>query len=492
MKALVNFSILSRLISSYLLIIIIVLLSGIYTIWTLNELNRTIRSITTTDTRMIRLSEECLEILDKENAAEEKLFVSRDDEYFRQFKDFQNDFNSRLAELESYVDSARRRDFVEPTRVLHVNYGALFQDVVGQMSSRKLADSELIDYRAARDRITSEAGQRLRELTQALSYARYEKIVKLEESSTLTTNVIQLSLIAAFVMVVIISVINTQAVNTPILRLLEKTKAVAKGHFGDPLKISSPPEIRELAEAFNTMCDRLKELDQMKIDYIGYLSHELRTPLTALKEASSMLQEGVFAAMPEKQQELHSLIREECERLIRSVNRLLDFSVMESGMMTLSLQESGLQPIVEKNLLRFSPVSERKNISLQAKIQPGLPTLRMDTEKIDVALENLLSNALKFTSEGGRITVVAGYGTGEKSVEVAVSDTGRGIPASKLKEVFEKFKRVDDGKGAVRGTGLGLAIVKHIINAHGGRVWAESEVGKGSTFTFSLPVPFSG
>jgi len=489
MKALPKLSILSRLISSYLLIIIIVLLAGVYTTWNLRELNRTIGSITTTDARMIRLSEECLEILDKENAAEEKLFVSKDTDYLRQFKDFQSDFNGRLAELEGYVDPARRRDSLKPIRVLHGQYGTLLEGVVGQMRSPKFTDTELIGYRAERDRIISEAGQKLRELTQALSYARYEKIVKLEETSILTTNVIQLSLVAAFLMVVIISVINTQAVNTPILRLLEKTKAVARGYFGDPLEIKSPPEIRELAESFNAMCDRLKELDQMKIDYIGYLSHELRTPLTALKEASSMLQEGVFAAMPEKQQELHGLIREECDRLIRSVNRLLDFSVMESGMMKLSLQEAGLQPIVEKNLLRFSPVLERRNITLQAQVQPGLPALKIDTERIDVVLENLLSNAMKYTAEGGRITVVAGYGAGEKSVEVAVSDTGRGIPASKLKEVFEKFKRVDDGKGAVRGTGLGLAIVKHIINAHGGHVWAESEVGKGSTFTFSLPVP---
>jgi two-component system sensor histidine kinase GlrK len=489
MKAALNLSILSRLISSYLLIIIIVLLSGIYTIWTLSELNKTIRSITTKDARMIRLSEECLEILDKENAAEEKFFVSRDAEYSRQFTNFQSDFNSQLADLETHVDPARRQNFLEPIKALHAQYGTLFDDVVGRMSTRKLADSEMTDYRAERDRITSEAGLKLRELIQALSYARYEKIVNLEESSTLTINVIQLSLIAAFVMVMIISVINTQAVNTPILRLLEKTKAVAKGDFGDPLEIKSPPEIRELAEAFNTMCDRLKELDQMKIDYIGYLSHELRTPLTALKEASSMLHEGVFAAVPEKQKELHSLLQEECERLIRSVNRLLDFSMMESGMMTLSLQTAPLEPIVEKNLLRFSPVSERKNITLESQIQPSLPRLRMDTERIDVALENLLSNALKFTADGGHIRVAVRYLADEKNVEVAVSDTGRGIPASGLKEVFEKFKRVDDGKGAVRGTGLGLAIVKHIINAHGGHVWAESKVGKGSTFIFSLPVP---
>ena len=484
-----NLSILSRLISSYLLIIIIVLLSGIYTTWNLRELNRNIRSITTTDARMIRLSEECLEILDRENASEEKFFVSMDSVYFRQFLDSQSDFNSRQAELEGLAESASLRENLGSIRNLHGTYGSLFESMAGRVSTRKPADSELSDYRTERDRITAEASQRLRVLTKVLSAARYEKIVQLNEISARTTQVNQFSLIVAFVMVVIISVINTRAVNTPILRLLEKTKTVAKGHFGDPLEIKSPLEIRELAEAFNAMCNRLKELDQMKIDYIGYLSHELRTPLTAIKEASSMLHEGVFTAIPEKQHELHSLILEECERLIRSVNRLLDFSVMESGMMTLSLQEASLQPIIEKNLLRFLPVLERKNITVQAQVPPDLPALRMDTERIDVVLENLLSNAMKYTAEGGRITVVAGYGPDEKSVEVAVSDTGLGIPTSKLKEVFERFKRIDDSKGAIRGTGLGLAIVKHIVNAHGGHVWVESEVGKGSTFTFSLPVP---
>jgi signal transduction histidine kinase len=144
---------------------------------------------------------------------------------------------------------------------------------------------------------------------------------------------------------------------------------------------------------------------------------------------------------------------------------------------------------VEKNLQRFSPIAQRKKIDLQMQIPQDLPPMRMDVEKIDVVLENLLSNALKFTPEGGRILITAKHRPEAGSIEVAVSDTGRGIPESGLKEVFEKFRRVDDGKGAVRGTGLGLAIVKHIINAHGGHVWAESKVGKGSTFTFSLPAP---
>lgn len=483
-----NLSILFRLISSYLLIIVVVLLSGIYTIWNLSDINRLIQTVTNEDAREIRLSEESLEILYSATAAEEKFFVSRDKAYFRQFKTLGTEFDKRMTELASLADTPQKQELLARVRTLHNDYGRLFDDTAGPTGARSAPDREIARMRAERDRGASEAAQRLRELTRVASAERDERLVRIEAISVRTANAILVSLIVAVMMVIVISAFNTHSVSAPISRLREKTKAVAGGNFGEPLNIPSPPEIRELADAFNAMCDRLRELDQMKIDYIGHLSHELRTPLTAIKEASSMLQEGLFAALPERERELQGLIREECERLIRSVNRLLDFSMMESGMMPLTLQDAGLLPIVEKNLQRFSPLAQRKNIALQVRIPPELPRLRMDTEKIEVVLENLLSNALKFTPDGGLITITARHRTDADRIEVAVSDTGRGIPESGLKEVFEKFRRVDDGKGAVRGTGLGLAIVKHIINAHGGHVWAESEFGRGSTFTFSLPV----
>jgi two-component system, NtrC family, sensor histidine kinase GlrK len=483
-----NFSILFRLIGSYLLIIIVVLLSGIYTIWNLSELNRIIGTVTTHDARMINLSEECQEVLYSSTAAEKKFFVSRDESYRKQFRDLDAEFTRRVNELASLADTGNKQNLLEAIRTLHSRYIALFDGMADGAGRRRVPAGEFHSYRAEQDRIVSEAGQNLREFTKLASDERDAKLREIEANSVRTADAIMISLILAIIMVIVISVINTRSVNVPISRLREKTKAVARGDFGDPLDISSPPEIRELAVAFNAMCDRLRELDQMKIDYIGHLSHELRTPLTAIKEASRMLQEGVFTAVPEREGELQTLILDECERLIRSVNRLLDFSMMESGMMPLTLQEAGLPSIVEKNLQRFSPIAQRKKIGLQAQIPQDLPLLRMDIEKIDVVLENLLSNALKFTREGGRILITARYRTDAGSIEVAVSDTGRGIPDSGLKEVFEKFRRVDDGKGAVRGTGLGLAIVKHIINAHGGHVWAESKVGEGSTFTFSLPV----
>ena len=483
-----NFSILSRLISSYLLIIFVVLLSGIYTISNLNELNGFILTITADDTRVINLSEECQEILYNSRAAEEKFFVSRDVSYFQQSKALEADFTKRMTELAPLADTARKQNLLGVIQTLHTRYGALFNDMTARIGKNYEKDPEFMHYRSEQEQITSEAGQRLRELARVVTEERDEKLRQIGAISMRTADVILISIILAVIMVIVISVINTRSVSIPISRLREKTKAVARGDFSDHLDIQSPPEIRELAMAFNNMCDRLRELDQMKIDYISHLSHELRTPLTAINEASSMLQEGTFAVMPEKQRELQNLIREECERLIRTVNRLLDFSMMESGMMPLSLQDSSLIPIVEKNLQRFSPLAQRKGIDLQAQIPQNIPQIRMDSEKIEVVIENLLSNALKFTSGGGRVTISARLHAEARSIEVAVSDTGRGIPESGLKEVFEKFKRVDDGRGAVRGTGLGLAIVKHIINAHGGQVWAESVFGTGSTFTFSLPV----
>ncbi len=487
MRIFSHFSILSRLLSSYLLIIIVVLLTGIYTISNLNDLNGFIRTVTADGVRVLDLSEESQEILYKIRAAQEKFFVSKDAGYFQQSRDLEADFTGRMTELALLAQEGKKQALLGTIQALHARSSSLFGDMSARIGKNFEKDPEYTRYRSEQDELAAETAQKLRELARIASEERDEKLRQIETISLRTSDVILISVSLAVIMMIVISVINTRSISVPISHLQEKTKAVARGDFNDPLEIRSPPEIRELALAFNTMCDRLNELDRLKIDYISHLSHELRTPLTAINEASRMLQEGTFKELPDKQGELQNLIREECERLIRSVNRLLDFSMMESGMLPLSVQESSLIPIVQKNLQRFSPLALRKGIDLRAFIPLDLPPVRMDTERIDVVIENLLSNALKFTSSGGHVTVSATQNAESKSVEVGVSDTGRGIPEWGLKEVFEKFRRVDDGRGAVRGTGLGLAIVKHIINAHGGQVWAESELGKGSTFTFSLP-----
>lgn len=165
----------------------------------------------------------------------------------------------------------------------------------------------------------------------------------------------------------------------------------------------------------------------------------------------------------------------------------IDLSRMEAGMMSYKFRTFSLFPIIEKSTLKLTPLAQRKKIKIEMNIEDNLPLVRIDEERITQVIENLLSNAIKFTADGGKISISANKNEGNM-ITVSVTDTGCGIPKEELEKVFEKFKRIESGWVAVRGTGLGLSIAKHIITAHGGQIWVESEPGKGSTFYFTLPV----
>ena len=469
------------------MIILLVGISGVYTIMNLNDLNQLIESIIKNDSRIIKLTEEALDDLYSLTASEDKYLISRDTDYYQQFKNTRVDFTKRVNELWKIADTEVKIGLLADIKKSQGLYDALIDERESLTTDKKVQEKNSQTYVIDRELITREIDQKLRNLVRVSTEDRNTKLQRSKDMSAQIANIMNISGFLAVILVIIITFINTRKINLPIKLLSERAKGVAGGKFGDPLKISSPPEIKELADTFNMMCERLKELDQMKIDYISHLSHELRTPLTVIKEASSMLQEGVFSKIPEKQEDLFVLIKAECERLILSVNRILDFSRMEAGKMFFSFQTASLRPIIEKNVLKLSPLTQRKKMDITLEIAQDIPSLRMDRERIEEVFENLLSNALKFTMEGGKITVSVKNNSENHTIEISVSDNGRGIPEDGLMQVFEKFKRVDDKRGAIRGTGMGLAIVRHIINAHGGHIWVKSKVGEGSTFTFSLP-----
>lgn len=344
-------------------------------------------------------------------------------------------------------------------------------------------------YQEQKEEIVDGVNQKLREI---IKIARLDRDKKMQVSSQISSHILKFTTVTvglATIMGILISLFNTRSINRPILLLQEKTKEIAKGKFEEVPNILSPPEIKELADNFNIMCERLEELDEMKVDFISHVSHELRTPLTAIKEASSMLLGGVFVNKPEKQHELLTIVKEECERLINSVNKILDLSCMEAKMMDYHFRECNLISVIQKSVLKLAPIAQRKKINLELKPPPDLPLVKIDEERIGQVVENLLGNALKFTSWGGTVIISTSLKNGEKGfIDVSVSDTGCGIPKENLEKIFDKFKRIDSGRETVRGTGLGLSIAKYIIAAHGGKIWAESEHGKGSTFFFTLPV----
>jgi two-component system sensor histidine kinase GlrK len=482
-----KFTILKRLIFGYATIMLLMVFLGVYITLQLNKLNRFVREISSVDGTTIDLSERLSDKLFSQVGFEKKYLISQDQDFYQKFWDIRKHLAQDMERLESLmITNEDKKVFLEVTQFYH-NYIGLFREEVRAMKADPKYPRR--KYQEGKEKLVDEINERLRSL---MKIARSNRDTKIKESSQLSYHALNITYITvglAIITSILISFYNTRSISRPILLLQKRTKDIAKGKFDKIRDISSPPEIKELADDFNLMCERLKELDEMKIDFISHVSHNLRTPLTAIKEATGMLIEGTYADTPAKQQELLTITKEECERLINSVTRILDLSRMEAKMMDYQLKESDILPVIQKSLLKLAPIARRGKIDLELKPPPDLPHVKIDVERISQLLENLIGNALKFASEGSKVVLsvyVRKYG--KQFLEVAVADTGCGIPNENLERIFDKFKRIDRGRETDRGTGLGLSIAKHIIADHGGKIWAQSKLGEGSTFFFTLPV----
>lgn len=227
----------------------------------------------------------------------------------------------------------------------------------------------------------------------------------------------------------------------------------------------------------------LKEIEQHKTDFFATASHEFRTPLTSIFMGVGMIKTGKLGQISSKGKEILEAIESDCTRLLRLANNLLDLSRMETGSISMELEDVGAFDIIDAALATLKLQAEHKNISLYTKVPGDSPMVRADVNKIIWVVTNLVGNALRYTDEQGSIIVKA-LRKGTKVI-FSVKDTGKGIPAVYHEKIFKKFVRIDGGTG---GAGLGLAICKEIVEAHGGEIWMKSEPGKGSTFSFSIPV----
>jgi signal transduction histidine kinase len=318
--------------------------------------------------------------------------------------------------------------------------------------------------------------------------------------------------LASILMSVLIAVSLASRITKPLEALTSGVKDIAEGHFDRRLSITSHDELEILAETFNHMTGRLKqhveqleesnkklgavneelkELDRMKSDLLANVSHELRTPLTAIKGYTDYILERRLGAITEKQEKGLVVVQRNLERLSKTINALLDFSRMDVGRIALNLQPFVLGPLLDQIVTGLRSELEKKGLKLTAEIERDLPPVIADREKLSAVLENLIINALKFTPEGGRITVSArrAGSAARPSAHIRVSDTGVGIAADQIAKIFNRFHQVDTSTTRrFGGVGLGLAIVKSILEAHGTSVTVESELGRGTTFGFVLPV----
>ena len=240
--------------------------------------------------------------------------------------------------------------------------------------------------------------------------------------------------------------------------------------------------VRQLA----TEKERLAELERLRQETTNLIVHDLRSPLTCIEGSLQLLQELLPEDVLASYATIIDLALGSCKKVMDLVDSLLEVARMESGELALDLQPISLVPLVTDTVNRLRLLAEQYHISLELDIPAELPSIEGDGRKLERVLSNLLDNALKHTPEGGLITVAVRPVNGQ--LEVRVTDTGPGIPPEHRERIFDRFTRVPGSEGRRRGLGLGLAFCRSVVEAHGGRIWVESEVGQGSTFVFTIPV----
>jgi two-component system sensor histidine kinase GlrK len=478
-------SIFSRLMLGYLAILILVIAASLYAILMLRQINNQTQHILLIDSRLPQYGKKMTDSILSQSRFERKFILTKDRALYNQFLSAKESFFQMLNEALALVDTPYKKDTLEDLQQHFEDYQSLVDEEIKLAWSNR--DYRKKWYEQEKDK---QVDLILDELKILEVQSQQDIILRMETLGEIGSSARRMVIgmvIAVMGLTLVTSIFITRAITRPLKILVEKTRDISDGVFEARLNISSPPEVSELAKAFNMMCERLRALDKMKSDFFASMSHELRTPLTSIREGVSLLQDGVGGSVSDKQRRLLTILSQESNRLIGLVNSLLDLSKMEAGMMTYTFETGSLAPLVERATTEMVPLIESKKIGLDRKGFEALPLIRMDKERVLQVLRNLIGNAVKFTPDGGRVMISARQAS--QGVEVSVADTGPGIPPEKLMTIFDKYQQAGAaGSYKMKGTGLGLSIAKHVISSHGGRIWAESKAEEGSTFIFVLPV----
>ncbi len=456
-----------------------------YTILNLYRLNEEVSSIFNTNRRLLDIKKNLSDSILSQLEYEKKYAITKDIVFYNQFRNASKTFDKYIAEAMSISGTLPKNDSLEKVKTYYNQYQSIARE---ELDSPGINQPRQVNQpNEGKEKIINSLLEELRLMEVSYRQDIDTMMNNIRDEATYAGRLAAMMLVIAFFLVIAISFLSTRSITKPLRVLVEKTKEISEGIFEGNLEISSPPEVFRLSRAVNAMCERLKRVDAMKSDFFSAMSHELRTPLTSIKQGIVLLQQGFEGReMSDRQKKLITILSQETNRLIEMVNSLLDLSKMEAGMMIYNFHQEKLPPLIQKVITEMAPLMEAKKIRPRIVISQEIPPLNLDRERMLQVIRNLIGNAIKYTSEGGQISISA-Y-CKDRKVECAFKDTGPGIPKGNLNEIFEKFHQLPVKTSEwSKGTGLGLAFVKHIITAHGGKVWAESILGQGSTFIFTLP-----
>ncbi|MFQ6001847.1 MAG: sensor histidine kinase [Anaerolineae bacterium] len=279
-----------------------------------------------------------------------------------------------------------------------------------------------------------------------------------------------------------ISVFLARSITHPLAALTRASEEMARGRYDQVIPVEGEDEVARLAERFNAMAKEIGRARKAERDFLANVSHDLKTPLTSIVGFSQAIMDGL------DEEKAAQVINQEAERMSRMVDQLLELARLEAGVAAKVESPVDLLAVLRRCGEDFRSRLEKKGVSLEVDLPERLPQVRGDPDMLARLFANLLDNGLKYTPQGGRVTLSARLAS-PRAVEVAVADTGPGIPPDSLSRIFDRFYRLERHRPGGEGLGLGLAIAREIAETHGGKIRAESEPGQGAKFIVSLPLP---
>ncbi|MDX1764495.1 MAG: HAMP domain-containing sensor histidine kinase [bacterium] len=486
----------------YFLMILLVVVEGTYAILELNRISRLTRSVVEGEVVSIDLEKKLIDIFLSQISSEKKYLVVRDDDFLELALTKAREFDETVVKMIAGESRSKIREELETIRERH---GRHLREFISAVTERKLTEkSDKLDPSEWTTPGESEIGPITRGLETMIFQEEQEMSRKMSEAQQVSLRAYQITLVIVIAMGsfgLIMALLLTRNIQVPIHRLMVGTKYIARGHFNKRIEIASRDELGDLAKAFNSMTEKLDELERMKRDFISNVSHELRTPLTSIKEATGLLHDEVPGKINDVQKRLLGIAQEETGKMIRLINNLLDLSRIRAGMMHYHFERGDIVSVVKTGLGNIRFLAELKELTLHMDAEEGLPLVQMDGGKMEQVINNLLSNAVKFSRKGGKIVVKVFQVSrdahdwrgldSQKAIRLSVEDTGVGIDGEQLSDIFGRFQQgdpmVDNGQ-RVKGSGLGLAICKYYVEAHGGCIWAESEKDRGTRIFLDLPL----
>ena len=474
---------------AFALFAIIVVMAGVnmYAIVQLRQLTTLSTGLVSDHYPAIESAKRLLANLYVQLGSEKKYRVLKDQTFLRSFEEEAQEFRRDLQSLRLKEASEQELKLLGDVERLHDEYRRLVLSSVEP--GVEPASDAAHQYEASRDtlmtRITDSLQSYIALHEGAVTTGLSDSHARTVQAEVITEQLV----IVAVLLALALAGIASYSILHPLRRLQEHIRHIGQGLFGKAVQVKAPSELRELVDTVNWMAKKLQELDDMKAEFLAHVSHELRTPLASIREGTQLMLDQIPGPLTQDQRDTLLIMADSCERLIRLISTLLDLSKMEAGMMEYRFAQTDLKRIAEVSINKVRLLADRKHIKILTELPADRLRVPADASRIEQVLDNLMSNALKFSSEGGVVKLAMELQHKPGLVRVSVSDTGLGIPADDLPHIFERFYQGrGQAKPGLAGSGLGLALAKKVVEAHKGKIWAESEAGKGTTMHFVLPV----